>query len=126
MVITLKFPKYFSDIDLVALNLNTLLLVFLSSLFIIFLSLLTNLGNRISQSKILNYLSFFSISGYALPGVILAVAFITFFSWLSDFLNIQLGLKSIKSLFVGSIFGLIIAYFIRFYSLAFNELNQLS
>ena len=121
---TFKFPKYFKDIDILVLNLNTLLLVFLSSIFIIFLSFLMNLGNRISKSKILDYLSFFSISGYALPGVILAVAFITFFSWISDFLNIQFGLKSIKGLFVGSIFGLIIAYFIRFYSLAYNGIKS--
>ncbi len=121
---TFKFPKYFTDIDIIALNLNTLLLVFLSSIFIIFLSLLTNLGNRISKSKILNYLNFFSISGYALPGVILAVAFITFFSWVSDFLNIQFGFKSIKGIFIGSILGLVIAYFIRFYSLAFNGIKS--
>ncbi len=121
---TLKFPKYFTDINLIALNLNTLLLVLLSCVLIIFLSLLTNLGNRITKSKILDFLSFLSISGYALPGVILAVAFITFFSWIGDFLNIYFGIKSIKGLFIGSIFGLIIAYFIRFYSLAFNGIKS--
>ena len=32
---TIKFPKYFQDIDLLTLNINTLLLVILSSLFLI-------------------------------------------------------------------------------------------
>ena len=76
---TFKFPKYFQDIDLLNINLNTLYLVILASLILVFVSLVINYGNRISKSKILNYLTNFSISGYAIPGIILAVAFITFF-----------------------------------------------
>ena len=60
---TFKFPKYFKDIDLLALNLNTMILVIISSLCLIGFSFLTNYGNRISKSKFLNYLSTFSISG---------------------------------------------------------------
>ena len=121
---TIKFPKYFYDIDLIALNINTMALVIISSFFIIILSCFTNIGNRISKSKILNYLSLFSISGYALPGVILAVAFITFFSWFSETLNLFFGTKSIKNIFIGSIYGLVFAYFIRFYALAFNGIKS--
>ena len=121
---TFKFPKYFQDIDLWALNLNTLVLVIISSLVLIIFSFLTNYGNRISKSKFLNYLSLFSISGYAIPGVILAVAFITFFSWLSEFLAFNFGFSSIKNIFIGSILGLVLAYFIRFYSLAFNGIRS--
>ena len=76
---TFKFPKYFQDIDILKINLNTLYLVGLASLCLVAISLLINFGSRISKSKILNYLTNFSISGYAIPGVILAVAFITFF-----------------------------------------------
>ena len=111
---TAKFPKYFQDTNILQLNLNTLLLVFLASVVLISLAYLINFGNRISRSKILDNLSLFSISGYAIPGVILAVAFISFFSWLSDILTNNFGLISIKSIFIGSIFGLIAAYFIRF------------
>ncbi len=121
---TFKFPKYLKDVDIISLNFNTLLLVVISSIFLIFFAFLTNFGSRISKSKILNYLSFFSISGYALPGVILAVAFITFFSWFSETLEILFGLKNTKGIFIGSIFGLVIAYFIRFYSLAFNGIRS--
>ena len=121
---TIKFPKYLQDVDILALNLNTLLLVVLASIFLISISFLINFGNRISKSKVLDYLSFFSISGYALPGVILAVAFITFFSWLSDFASSTFGLVGMKGIFIGSIFGLIVAYFIRFYSLAFNGIKS--
>tara|TARA_B100000674_G_scaffold482643_1_gene485358 strand:- start:253 stop:951 length:699 start_codon:yes stop_codon:yes gene_type:complete len=121
---TLKFPKYIKDIDFIELNLNTLFLVLLASFILIILSLLTNFGNRVNKSKVLEYLSFISISGYALPGVILAVAFITFFSWFSEIITSLTGFKNIKGVFIGSIFGLLIAYFIRFYSLAYNGIKS--
>ena len=121
---TIKFPKYFQDTNIVALNLNTLLLVCLASIILISLAFLINFGNRISKSKFLDNLSIFSISGYAIPGVILAVAFISFFAWISDILTNNFGFVSIKNIFIGSIFGLIAAYFIRFYSLAFNGIKS--
>ncbi len=121
---TVKFPKYFQDISIINININTLLLVFLASVSIVIISLFLNYGSRISKSKILNYLTNFSVSGYAIPGVILALAFITFFSNLSDFFSEYLNLKSTKSIFIGSILGLILAYFIRFFSLSFNGIKS--
>ncbi len=121
---TFKFPKYIQDIDLLKINLNTLYLVGLASLVLVIISLFINYGTRISKSKILNYLTNFSISGYAIPGVILAVAFITLFSNLSDLINENTNIGSIKKVFIGSIFGLILAYFIRFFSLSFNGIKS--
>ena len=121
---TIKFPKYFQDINIINININTLLLVLLASVGIVITSLFINYGSRISKSKILNYLTNFSVSGYAIPGVILAVAFITFFSNLSDFLSDNLGMNSSKGIFIGSILGLILAYFIRFFSLSFNGIKS--
>ena len=121
---TFKFPKYFQDIDILKINLNTLYLVGLASLCLVATSLLINYGSRISKSKILNYLTNFSISGYAIPGVILAVAFITFFSNLSDLITNYFNVGSTKHLFIGSITGLILAYFIRFFSLSFNGIKS--
>jgi len=121
---TFKFPKYFQDIDLWSLNLNTLFLVIIASLTLLIFSFLINYGNRISKSKFLNYLSLFSISGYAIPGVILALAFISFFSLLSDFLTLNFGFLNMKKIFIGSILGLVLAYFIRFYSLAFSGIKS--
>jgi len=121
---TLKFPKYLKDLDLINLNLNTLFVVILSTFVLIVFSFLTNYGNRVSKSKLLEYLNTFSISGYAIPGVILAVALISFFAWLSDIMNLLFGITSIKSIFIGSVFGLVVAYFIRFYSLAFNGIKS--
>ena len=121
---TIKFPKYIQDIDIMKINYNTLLLVSLSSIILVSISLFINYGSRISKSKILNYLTNFSISGYAIPGVILAVAFITLFSNLSDFISNNTSLGSTKRIFIGSVFGLILAYFIRFFSLSFNGIKS--
>ena len=121
---TIKFPKYLQDINIININFNTLLLVLIASISIVIISLFINYGSRISKSKILNYLTNFSVSGYAIPGVILAVAFITFFSNLSDFLNENLGFESSKGIFIGSLLGLILAYFIRFFSLSFNGIKS--
>ncbi len=121
---TLKFPKYIQDIDIIKININTLYLVGLSSVVLVVISLFINYGSRISKSKILNYLTNFSISGYAIPGVILAVAFITFFSNLSDFISENSSFGSSKNFFIGSVFGMILAYFIRFFSLSFNGIKS--
>ena len=121
---TIKYPKYLNDIDIFKLNLNTISLVVVSSLFIILVSLVINYGSRISKSKILNYLTNFSVSGYAIPGVILAVAFITLFSNLSDFFSDNFGTSSFKKFFIGSVFGLTLAYFVRFFSLSFNGIKS--
>ncbi len=121
---TIKFPENFFDINVINLFLNTLYLVALSSLALIIFALISNYGNRVSRNKTLNFLSTLSISGYAIPGVILAVAFITFIAWFDENIIKSLGFLSIKKLFIGSILGLVIVYFVRFYSLAFNGIKS--
>ena len=121
---TIKFPENFFDINIINLLLNTLYLVGLSSLVLITFALISNYGNRVSRNKTLNFLSTLSISGYAIPGVILAVAFITFIAWFDENIIKSLGFLSIKKLFIGSILGLVIVYFVRFYSLAFNGIKS--
>ena len=121
---TIKFPENFFDINIINLLLNTLYLVVLSSLVLITFALISNYGNRVSRNKTLNFLSTLSISGYAIPGVILAVAFITFIAWFDENIIKSLGFLSIKKLFIGSVLGLIIVYFVRFYSLAFNGIKS--
>jgi len=120
---TIKFSENFFDLDIFDLLVNTILLVTLSSLVLILFSLISNYGNRVSNNKVLNILSTLSISGYAIPGVILAIAFITFIAWFDETIIKSLGFLSIKKIFIGSILGLVLVYFIRFYSLAFNGIK---
>ena len=121
---TLKFPENLLDIDIISLTLNTVYLVVISSFVLILFSLISNYGNRVSRNKYLNFLSTLSISGYAIPGVILAVAFITFVAWFDENFIKTFGLSSIKKIFIGSVLGLVIVYFVRFYSLAFNGIKS--
>ena len=121
---TIKFPENLFDLQIINLLINTLYLVVLSSLVLIIFALISNYGNRVNKDKTLNVLSTLSISGYAIPGVILAVAFITFIAWIDESVIKTFGFLSIKKVFIGSIFGLVIVYFIRFYSLAFNGIKS--
>ncbi|MDA7806651.1 iron ABC transporter permease [Candidatus Pelagibacter sp.] len=121
---TIIFPKHLLDLNLIELFSNTMLLIFLSCCVLILLAFISNYGNRVSKSKFLEMLNTFSISGYAIPGIILAVAFITFISWLDLNMINYLGTKSIKSIFIGSVLGLVLIYFIRFYSLANNGIKS--
>ncbi len=121
---TLKFPENLYDLNILSLTLNTLYLVVLSSFVLIIFSLVSNYGNRVSKNKTLNLLSTLSISGYAIPGVILAVAFITFIAWFDENIVKALGFLSIKKVFIGSVLGLVLVYFVRFYSLAFNGIKS--
>ena len=121
---TIIYPKNFFDLNIYDLILNTLLLVSLSSIVLIIFSFISNYGNRVSKSKILNFLTTISISGYALPGIILAVAYITFVAWFDNTIISYFEIQSIKKIFIGSILGLILAYFVRFYSLSCNGIKS--
>ena len=121
---TIKFPENLFDLQIIDLLINTLYLVVLSSFVLIIFGLISNYGNRVSKNKTLNILSTLSISGYAIPGVILAVAFITFIAWFDESVIQNLGFLSIKKIFIGSVLGLVLVYFVRFYSLAFNGIKS--
>ena len=121
---TIIFPKHLNDLEIMQLFLNTSLLVVLASTVLITFAFISNYGNRVSKSKFLEILTTFSISGYAIPGVILAVAFITFVAWFDNNIVNFFGIKTIKTLFIGSILGLISVYFVRFYSLACNGIKS--
>jgi iron(III) transport system permease protein len=121
---TIIFPKHFIDLNVIELFLNTMVLVFLSCCMLISLAFISNYGNRVSKSKFLESLTTFSVSGYAIPGIILSVAFITFVSWFDNNIISLFNINTIKPIFIGSILGLVIVYFIRFYSLACNGIKS--
>ena len=116
---TFKFPKYFQDLNFWNLGFNTLLLVFLSCLLMVVFAFIANYGNRVTKSKFLETLTTFSVSGYAIPGVILAVAFISLVSYLDSFIFFNF-----KKIFIGSVLGLVIVYFVRFFALSANGIRS--
>ena len=115
---TFKFPEYFSNINLYELNANTLKIVILTSLILIILSIITNFSIRVLKSKLLTFISIFSVSGYAIPGIIISVSILSFLSILDDIF-----VSDLKNIFIGTISGLILGYFLRFYSISFNGIK---
>ncbi len=116
---SIKFPEYFLSLNILELNINTFLLIFCTSSILIFVSLITNFGNRVLRNKFLKIISNLSISGYAIPGIIISVSIISFFSFLSDMTSINF-----KNIFIGSLFGLILGYFFRFYAITYNGIKS--
>ena len=121
---TILYPKNFFDLNILGLSLNTVILVAISSVVLIIFSFISNYGTRVTKSRLLNFLTTISISGYALPGVILAVAYISFVAWFDNTIIHYFELQSVKKIFIGSILGLVIAYFVRFYSLSCNGIKS--
>ena len=116
----LKFPASFNLNEILTLSFNTSFLVIITTTILIFLSFLTNYGMRVTDSKLLSTVTNFSISGYAIPGIILSVTILTFASLLSNFF----GNSFFKIIIIGTVFGMVIAYCIRFYALAINGIKS--
>ena len=100
------------------LNYNSVKLIFLSSIFIISISLIVTFSGRVLKSRALSFFSNLSVSGYAIPGIVVSVSIISLFSLIDDFFNLE-----IRGYFIGSIFGLIFGYTVRFYSISFNTIK---
>ncbi len=116
----IKFPTSFDFMEIVELSLNTAFLVIITTCILIFLSFLTNYGMRVSENKTLSIITNFSISGYAIPGVILSVTILASASFVSNLF----GNSFIKLLIIGTVFGMVCAYCIRFYALAINGIKS--
>ena len=114
-----KFPEYFKNLELLKLNINTFLIIFSTASLLILFSLVTNFGNRFLKNRFLNFISNLSISGYAIPGIIISVSIISFLSLMSDLTYIDF-----KKIFIGSFYGLILGYFFRFYAISFNGIKS--
>ncbi|MFL2679591.1 MAG: ABC transporter permease [Alphaproteobacteria bacterium] len=114
----LSSSTYFNNNELIELNFNSIKLILISSLLIICLSFFVNFGIRTIKSRLLKICSSLSISGYAIPGIVISVAIISFFSFIDNQFNIN-----IKKYFIGSIAGLVLGYCIRFYSISFNSIK---
>ena len=101
-----KFPEYFFIYNFFELNLNLIQLIFLSLTLIILVSFFVNYALRILNSNFLNSVSSLSIIGYAVPGLIISIALMSFLSFTSDYFNVNL-----RNAFIGSITGLVLGIF---------------
>ena len=122
LVLMLKWSlmnsSYLDLNQILQLNYNSIKLIILSSIFIILTSLIVTFSGRVLKSKTLSFFSSLSISGYAMPGIVVSVSVISLFSLIDSFLDMNL-----RGYFIGSIYGLIFGYSVRFYSISFNTIK---
>jgi len=112
----INYNLSFFDKKFLQIAFNTIFISLIAGLICSFIALLINFSLRLKKTKFIVYLnSFFSI-GYALPGLILAIGILKFFSIIDySFSNFIL---------TGSIFGLLIAYLIKSYALANSSIES--
>ena len=113
------------DLNLIKISLinsfNTVTLAFFTSLLIIILSILINYSLRIKSTKLNIFFKNISSLGYAIPGSVIAIGIIVPFVFLDDFIInfFQVNLnKDLAPFFSGSVFVLIFAYVVRFFTIS--------
>jgi len=113
------------DLNLIKVSLinsfNTVTLAFFSTLLIIILSILINYSLRIRSTKLNIFFKNISSLGYAIPGSVIAIGIIVPFVFLDDFIIhfFQTNLnKDLAPFFSGSVFVLIFAYVVRFFTIS--------
>ena len=111
--------NFFSDIFIKSF-INTILLGIVAGIICTLFAFLFNFLKRFETGNYLKGISFLLSMGYAIPGLVLAVGIIQFFSFLdNNFLR-----SYFDFILTGSIVGLLMAYIIKSYALANNSIES--
>jgi len=115
------FPsENFLSNNLISTLFNTIVLGVTAGILCTIFALLINFLKRFYKSWLLDFSSQLLTLGYALPGIILAIGIIKFFSFLDkSFINLFLEMT-----LLGSLIGLMLAYVIKAYALASNTIES--
>ena len=115
------FPsENFLSNNLIATLLNTIFLGVTAGIVCSIFALVINFLKRFHKGWLLGFSSQLLTLGYALPGIILAIGIINFFSFLDkNFLNLFFEVT-----LLGSLIGLMLAYVIKAYALANNTIES--
>jgi iron(III) transport system permease protein len=115
------FPsENFLSNNLIATLLNTIFLGVTAGIICSIFALVINFLKRFHKGWLLGFSSQLLTLGYALPGIILAIGIINFFSFLDkNFLNLFFEVT-----LLGSLIGLMLAYVIKAYALANNTIES--
>jgi iron(III) transport system permease protein len=115
------FPsENFLSNNLIATLLNTIFLGVTAGIICSIFALVINFLKRFHKGWLLGFSSQLLSLGYALPGIILAIGIINFFSFLDkNFLNLFFEVT-----LLGSLIGLMLAYVIKAYALANNTIES--
>ena len=106
---------------------NSFTLAFITALVTLFIAIILAYAKRISNSNQVSKTVYAAHMGYAIPGTVLAIAILIPLSWLdnsinqlmTDYFGISTGL-----LLSGTLFALVMAYSIRFLSVALQSVES--
>jgi iron(III) transport system permease protein len=115
------------DDRFIQLMINTLSLGTIAALITVSVAMLLAFAQRAQKSPVINRMASFSTLGYALPGTVLAVGLMVWFSWLDNSV-IKFGREvfgwNLGQLFLGSVFALLVSYCVRFLAVAYGPVNS--
>ncbi|MFC3152470.1 ABC transporter permease [Litoribrevibacter euphylliae] len=115
------------DARFVQLMVNTVSLGGIAALMTVFAALIMAFAQRVEKNPVMDQMARFSTLGYALPGTVLAVGLMVWFSWLDNSLiqviNQVFGINT-GQLFLGSVFALLVSYVVRFLAVAYGPVNS--
>ncbi|WP_344800948.1 iron ABC transporter permease [Litoribacillus peritrichatus] len=111
----------------VQLMVNTLGLGSTAAVMTVIIALVMAFAQRVEKNPVLDRMARFSTLGYALPGTVLAVGLMVWFSWLDNSLiEIVRNIFGINvgQLFLGSVFALLVSYSVRFLAVAYGPVQS--
>ncbi len=105
----------FSNLNLISIALNTLVISFLSSILIVVLAFLIVFSKNYFNNDPLKKISQVAILGYSMPGAIIAIGILKLSSSIEGFTSLLL---------IGSISGLVFSYVVRFLAVAWQPIDS--
>lgn len=121
----LTFSQNF-DAQFLELVLNSFALALAAAILVVMLALLFAYARRLKNNKLVNGLGQTVSLGYAIPGTVIAVGVLVPLSWADDMANRLSEYwfdTSVGLVFSGTLFALLLAYSIRFLSVALHNIE---
>ena len=103
------------ELNLIKTVFNTFYISIISSFTIVFLAYFINFSKNYFNNDACKKISQLAILGYSMPGAIIAIGILKFGSAINDLVSI---------VFIGSIFGLIFSYIVRFFAVAWQPIDS--
>ena len=103
------------ELNLIKTVFNTIYISIISSFTIVFLAYFINFSKNYFNNDVCKKISQLAILGYSMPGAIIAIGILKFSSAINDLVSIVL---------IGSIFGLIFSYIVRFFAVAWQPIDS--
>ena len=103
------------DVNLGTITFNTFLISIISTIIIVFFAYVVNFSKNYFNNDVCKKISHLAILGYSMPGAIIAIGILKLSSSINGIIPLML---------IGSIFGLIFSYIVRFFAVAWQPIDS--